>query len=86
MQSKRGIDKLVEKLAHAGRVTREEGRDIFLDFRSSFERNRGEIEDRLEQSYRNVVCALQLPTRAQVDRLHESLKALEERIKALEEQ
>ena len=78
------LQKIVDTLVAAGQLTRQEGRDMLLDMHARFERNRKEMECRLQGAFKHSVQTLSVPSRAEVDRLRKTIRILEERVASLE--
>jgi polyhydroxyalkanoate synthesis regulator phasin len=78
------VSTLIERLAEAGKLTRQEARDMLLDLKAQVEHNRRELEGRITRTVKTALDNLRLPSNAQVDRLRRAVERLAQRIAALE--
>ncbi len=76
---------LLGRLEALGTVTKEDAKQVLNYAKKNIEKNRLELEKRVEESVKNATSRLIIPTDDEIRDLHKRIIAAEKRIIALEE-
>jgi polyhydroxyalkanoate synthesis regulator phasin len=76
--------RLVDELVEQGRMSREEGENVFRDIISKTESSRDEWEARIRDMIQDVFRKMDLVPRADLEFVEEQLRALQKRVADLE--
>lgn len=81
-----GSHNLVSRLVDLGKLTREEGRSLMIEWRQSIENNRRLLERRVDAAMARSLATITLPSSADLRQLSEQIGALEKRVHKLVEE
>ncbi len=73
----------VSRLVELGKLTQDEARNFTNELRSSIDKNRQELERRIDESVREAMAAVRFPKREELDTLRERIGQLEKMIDEL---
>lgn len=74
----------VNRLVELGKLTQEEARNFTGEVKGTIEKNRAELERRIDESVSNAFAAVRFPKKEEMDTLRERVIQLEKMIDALQ--
>jgi len=78
-----GSRNLIQRLVDWGKLTGEEGKTLLAEWREAIDKNRQQLEQRVEETVQHQLSRLTLPSKEDISRLKTQLSELEERVRSL---
>lgn len=83
--AEQAVQRTVNRLVELGKLTQDEAKNFTNDIKTTIDKNRSDLERKIDESVSNAMAAVRFPKREEVDTLRERVAQLEKLIDQLAE-